>query len=386
MQPLRLGMVGGGPTSGIGPMHRHGARLDGAFEIVAGAFSRLPERNRETGVALGLDPARLHDDFHAMARAEAAREDGIDAVTIVTPNDSHAAACHAFIEAGIHVICDKPLATSLDEALAIWRAGERRGLVVALVHNYAAYSMTRQARARVRDGEIGRIRVVQMEYASGGRSRLVEAEGDFRTAWRMDPAIAGPSSVLGDLGIHAHHLARFVTGLEVEAVSADITTFVEGRTGDDNAHVNLRFTEGARGQLWASVVAAGFGNGLRLRVIGDEGSLDWDQEAPDVLWLRRIDGQARQLRRGEAGLSAVDRSRLGHPQGIVEAFANFYADAAKLIRAAKAGVRPGTGEIDIAMARDGVLGLKFIEACVASNAADGAWTDARVDFDEAGGE
>ena len=376
MRPLCLGMVGGGPTSGIGPMHRMSAALDGEFQLVAGAFSRDPGRNRETAASLRLDPARVYDDFREMARAEAAWTDGIDAVAVVTPNDGHAAIALAFIEAGIHVICEKPLATSTADALAVWRAGERRGVVVALVHNYACYTMTREARARVTGGEIGRVRVVQVEYASGGRSRLVEAEGDHRSAWRMDPAIAGPSSVLGDIGIHAHHLARFVTGLEIKAVSADITTFVPRRKGDDNAHVNLRFAEGARGQLWASVVAAGFGNGLRLRVVGEAGSLAWNQEAPDELWLARLDEPARLLRRGEAGMTATDRSKLGHPQGIVEAFANFYAGAARLIRG-EAGA-----ETEIATARDGVLGIAFVEACAASSAAGGDWTDATVEFEE----
>lgn len=384
MAALRLGMVGGGPGSGIGPAHRHGATLDGAFVMAAGAFSRDAKKNRQMGPELGLDPERIYPDFETMAAAEAARPDGIDAVTIVTPNDSHAAACLAFISHGIHVICDKPLATSFGDAAAVYEAARQAGVLVGLTHAYASYSMAHEARERIAAGELGTLRLVQMEYVSGSRTTLVEAQGDTRTQWRMNPAVAGPSSVLGDIGTHAHQLARFMTGLELEEVSADIQTFVEGRKGDDNAEVNLRFGAGVRGHLWASVIAAGFGNGLRIRVFGDRASLEWRQEAPDELWIRSVSESPRLLRRGEAWLGEeakrTSRMKIGHPQGVLEAFGNFYADAAAAIHAIRAGqgmTEPGT----IATARDGVLGMKFVEACVESSRHNGAWTSAVVDWD-----
>ena len=389
MTPIRLGMVGGGPGSGIGPAHRHGAALDGRFELVAGAFSRDPDKSRQTGAELGLDADRVYPDFRTMAAAEGARPDGVEAVSIVTPNDSHAPACLAFIGQGVHVICDKPLATSYADAVSVYQAGKAAGLLVALTHVYASYSMAHEARGRIAAGELGKLRLVQVEYVSGGRTALVEAQGDERTRWRMNPDIAGPSSVLGDIGTHAHHLARFMTGLEVEQVSADIQTFVEGRTGDDNAEVNLRFSGNVRGHLWASVIAAGMGNGLRIRIFGDGGSLEWAQEAPDQLWLRPLSDSPKLLRRGEAWLGEdaqrTSRMKIGHPQGVLEAFANFYSDAAAAIRQAQQSGRAMAAP-PIATARDGVLGMKFVEACVASSRQDGRWTDATVDLEETGGD
>jgi predicted dehydrogenase len=298
-------------------------------------------------------------------------------------------ACLAFIEQGIHIICDKPLATSLEDAVAAYSAARSRNVVFGLSHIYACYAMAREARARIAAGELGDLRTIQLEYASGSRTRLVEAEGDTKAQWRMNPRIAGPSSVLGDIGTHAHHLARFITGLELEAVSADIQTMVPGRTGHDNANVNLRFEGGVRGQLWASFVAAGLGNGLCIRVFGDRGSLEWVQERPDELWLRPVAEPQRLLRRGEAWLSEAardaSRMKIGHPQGILEAFANFYGAVAGAIHDRESG-QAGSGQtsddphLSFATARDGVLGMKFVEAAVASNANDGVWADATVDF------
>ncbi len=389
MAPIRLGMVGGGPGSGIGPAHRYGAALDSRFELLAGAFSRNAEKSGQTGAELRLDPERIYPDFQTMAAVEGARPDGIEAVAIVTPNDSHAPACLAFIEQGVHVICDKPLATSYRDAVSIYQAGRAAGLLVGLTHVYASYSMAHEARGRIADGELGRLRLVQAEYVSGSRTALVEARGDEKTGWRMDPAIAGPSSVLGDIGTHAHHLARFMTGLEVEQVSADIQTFVEGRKGDDNAEVNLRFSDNVRGHLWASVIAAGMGNGLRIRIFGDRGSLEWAQEAPDQLWLRPLGDSPRLLRRGEAWLGdeagRTSRMKIGHPQGVLEAFANFYCDAAAAIREAQQNGRAPVSP-PIATAWDGVLGMKFVEACVASSRQNGQWTDATVDLEAPDGD
>ena len=382
MKPLRLGMVGGGPGAGIAHVHRRAARLDGRFELVAGAFSRRADANRAMGDELGLPAERVYGDFDTMAAAEARRADGIECVAIVTPNNTHAAASLAFLRAGIDVICDKPMAMSLAEAQEVEKAAREHGVLFALTHNYSAYPMVIEARHQVASGALGAIRVVAVEYAHGTRNRLIEAEGDAKMAWRVDPAIAGPSTVLGDIGTHAHHLMRRVTGLEVEALSAELSTIVPGRRADDNAFVNLRFAGGARGQLWASMVAAGNGHGLRLRVFGEKASLHWDQETPDELLVQADGAPYRKLRRGEAYLCDAaryaSRTKAGNPEGYFGAFANVYADAAEVIAARRAGRAPDLGATSFATARDGVIAMKFIEAAVASSANNAAWTDATV--------
>jgi predicted dehydrogenase len=382
MRPLRLGMVGGGPGAGIAHVHRRAARLDGAFTLVAGAFSRRADANRAMGEELGLAPDRVYADFDAMAAAEARRPDGVECVAIVTPNVTHAAASLAFIRAGVDVICDKPMAMSLAEALAIERAAAERGVLFALTQNYSAYPMVIEARHQVDSGALGAIRVVCVEYAHGTRNRLIEAEGDAKMAWRVDPEVAGPSTVLGDIGTHAHHLMRRMTGLEVESLAAELSTMVPGRRADDNAFVSLRFAGGARGQLWASMVAAGNGHGLRIRVFGEKASLHWDQEFPGELQLRTDGVPYRTLRRGEAYLCAAarraSRTKAGNPEGYFGAFANVYADAAEVIAARRAGHVPDPDATAFGTARDGVVAMKFIEAAVASSRNGGAWTDATV--------
>lgn len=382
MRPLRLGMVGGGPGAGIAPTHRRAARLDGRFEFVAGAFSRNSEANRAMGVELDIEPDRIYSDFETMAAAEARREDGIECVAIVTRNDTHAPASLAFIRRGIDVICDKPMAMSLAEALAVEKAAAEHGVLFALTHNYSAYPMVAEARHQVNSGALGAIRVVTVEYAHGTRNRLIEAEGDAKMAWRVDAAIAGPSTVLGDIGSHAHHLMRRITGLEVEALSAELSTMVPGRVADDNAWVNLRFHGGARGQLWASMVAAGNGHGLRIRVFGERASLHWDQENPGELFLRADNAPYRTLRRGEAYLCGAarhaSRTKAGNPEGYFGAFANVYSDAAEVIRARRDGRAANPLATSFATARDGVLGMAFIESAVESHRRGGAWTDATL--------
>jgi predicted dehydrogenase len=383
MRPLRLGMVGGGPGAGIAPTHRRAARLDGSFEFVAGAFSRNSEANRAMGVELDIASDRIYSDFETMAAAEARREDGIECVAIVTRNDTHAPASLAFIRRGIDVICDKPMAMSLAEALAVEKAASEKGVLFALTHNYSAYPMVIEARHRVQSGELGTLRVVTVEYAHGTRNRLIEAEGDAKMAWRVDAAIAGPSTVLGDIGSHAHHLMRRITGLEVEELSAELSTMVPGRVGDDNAWVNLRFHGGARGQLWASMVAAGNGHGLRIRVFGEKASLHWDQDNPGELFLRADNAPYRTLRRGEAYLCEAarhaSRTKAGNPEGYFGAFANVYSDAAEVIRARRDGRAANPSATSFATARDGVIGMAFIESAVESHRRGGAWTDATLD-------
>ena len=377
-KPVRLGMVGGGPGAMIGPTHRIAAWMYGDYRLVAGAFSRTPERNRAMGEALGLATGRVYDDYREMARAESAREDGIEAVAVVTPNDSHVPISTCFLRHGIHVVCDKPLANTLSDAEELRGAVDGSGCVFALTHNYAGYPMVREARARVLAGEIGAVRIVNTEYASGARSRLVEAEGDEKTAWRTDPAIGGPSAVLCDLGVHAHHLLRFVTGCEVEAVSASLATVVPGRTSHDDAQVSLRLSGGARGALWASYVAAGCRNGLRLLVCGESGTLEWWQEQPETLTIHALGGSSRRLHRGDAGLSADARSatrrKPGQPEGFQEAFANVYSDIAGWIRAP--ADRRDRAPWPAAGVHDGIAGVRFIEACVASDRAGAVWVDA----------
>ena len=376
-EPIRLGMVGGGPGAMIGPTHRIAARMDGRYRLVAGAFSRTAERNRAMGEELALSPDRVYADYRDMAEKERARKDGVEAVAVVTPNDSHVPISTCFLRHGIHVLCDKPLANSLADAETLREVVDESGCVFALTHNYAGYPMVREARARIAAGELGAVRIVQAEYASGARSRLVEAEGDAKTAWRTNPSIGGPSAVLCDLGVHAHHLLRFITGCEVDAVSASLATVVAGRTSHDDAQVSLRLGGGARGALWASYVAAGNRNGLRLLVCGETGSLEWWQERPEILSLHTLGGSSRRLHRGDAGLSAdaraATRVKAGQPEGFLEAFANIYSDVAGWIRT-PAGQRdhapwPAAG------VHDGIAGMRFIEACVASDRAGAAWTE-----------
>jgi predicted dehydrogenase len=375
-------MVGGGPGAGIAPAHRRAARLDGRFELVAGAFSRRADANRAMGEELAIAPDRVYADFETMAAAEARRADGIECAAIVTQNDTHAPASLAFIRRGVDVICDKPMAMSLAEALAVEKAAIEHGVVFALTHNYSAYPMVAEARHQVASGELGTIRVVSVEYAHGTRNRLIEAEGDAKMAWRVDAAVAGPSTVLGDIGTHAHHLMRRITGLEIESLSAELATLVPGRTADDNALVSLRFRGGARGQLWASMVAAGNGHGLSIRVFGEKASLHWAQERPDELELRADFAPYRTLRRGEPYLCEAarygSRTKAGNPEGYFGAFANIYADAAEAIAARRAGRAANPNAASFATARDGVLGMSFIEAAVASHKKEGAWTKLAV--------
>jgi predicted dehydrogenase len=379
MRKLRWGMVGGGPGAGIGPAHRRGAALDGYFELVAGVFSRDAARNRAMGEELGLAPERVYRDFATMADAESRRADGIECASVVTLNNTHAAASLALIRRNIHVICDKPMATSLRDALEVEKAAERSGVFFALSHNYSAYPMVAEARDLVSSGELGAIRLVAVEYALGHRSRLVEAEGDAKMAWRVDPALAGPSTVLADIGTHAHHLLRTITGLEVQSLSAELSTIVPGRKVDDNAYLNLRLSGGARGHMWASMVANGNGHGLRIRIFGEKASLHWDQERPDDLFLRAEGAPYRTLRRGESYLGEAakraSRARPGNPAGYVEAFANVYTDAAAAIRALQDGQPADPLARSFATARDGVLGMAFIEAAVDSDRRNSAWVD-----------
>ncbi|NIF50768.1 Gfo/Idh/MocA family oxidoreductase [Burkholderia sp. Ax-1724] len=374
---LRLGMVGGGQGAFIGAVHRIAARLDDRFELVAGALSSDPERARTSALEAGI--ARSYADWREMARAEAARDDGIDAVAIVTPNHLHAPVATAFLEAGIHVICDKPLAVSLAEGEALAQLARARQRLFALTHTYSGYPLVRHARELVERGELGEIRVVQVEYAQDWLAEPIEATGANRQAgWRTDPALAGPAGCLGDIGTHAYHLAVFVTGMLPRELSAELHTFVPGRRVDDHVQALLRYANGARGMLWASQVASGAENALRLRVYGTKAGLAFDQEQPNELWFTPLGGTAERLTRGRVNSAvAAHATRVpqGHPEGYLEAFAQLYKDAALQIDALNEGREPPPESRLLTTVDDGVAGLRFIEAVLASSAADGQWQE-----------
>jgi predicted dehydrogenase len=369
-------MVGGGEGAFIGGVHRMAARLDDHWDLVAGCFQSDPARSIAFGRKLGLAQDRCHGDFRGMADAESRRADRIDAVAIVTPNASHHAIARAFLDAGIAVICDKPMTTSLKDALDLREAVVRSGLPFVLTHNYSGYAMARQARAMIEAGELGRVRVAQVRYAQEWLSR--DLAGNKQAEWRGDPARAGPGGALGDIATHAFQLTEFVTGLSTEAVAADLSTFVEGRRVDDNVNVLLRFGGGATGMLWASQVAVGEVNGLRLQVHGERGGLAWEQERPDELVFTPLGEPSRILRRGGPGLwPAADRATRvpgGHPEGYLEAFAQIYADAAELVRAHVEGRAPHPLALLAPGVDDGVRGVAFIEAAVMSSSDGGAFT------------
>jgi len=373
---IRLGMVGGGQGAFIGAVHRIAARLDDHYVLVAGALSSDPTRAKQSARELGLAPDRAYGDFQAMAAAEAARDDGIEVVAIVTPNHLHASVAGAFLRAGMHVICDKPLATTLAEARDLVRLTQQTGKLFAVTYNYSGYPLIRQARAMIAAGELGDIRVVQAEYVQDWLTERLEATGQKQAAWRTDPAQAGAGGALGDIGTHAYHLACFVTGLTLDAVCADLTSFVAGRRLDDNAQILLRFQGGARGALWASQVAPGNENGQRLRVYGTKGGLEWHQENPNEVWYAPFGQPPRRLTRGGPGAgpaaARVTRIPAGHPEGYLEGFATIYTEMAHAIRAARQGKVTG-GEVLFPTVADGLRGMEFIDAAVRSSAQGAVW-------------
>jgi predicted dehydrogenase len=377
---LRLGMVGGGQGAFIGAVHRIAARLDDDWELVAGALSSDPERARASGAELRIDPSRCYSDYREMARAETARRadgSGIDAVAIVTPNHLHFPIACAFIEAGIHVVCDKPLTTNLADAQHLQALVQRHGVRLALTHNYSGYPLIRAARALVAAGELGDVRIVQVEYAQDWLAQPLEDSGQKQAAWRTDPALAGPAGCLGDIGTHAAQLAEFVTGQSPQQLSAELTTFVPGRRVDDHVQVQLRYANGARGMLWASQVATGEENHLRLRVYGTKAALHWDQESPNELTWHPAGQPAQRLTRGMASLptvaAAATRTPGGHPEGYLEAFAQLYRDFASDLRSLD---RPAS----VPGVDDGVRSLAFVETVLASASRDGAWTPIPADL------
>jgi predicted dehydrogenase len=374
---LRLGMVGGGRGAFIGAVHRMAARLDDRYELVAGVFSSDPQRSRESGADLLLDARRCYTSVDEMVRAESARADRIDVAAIVTPNHLHHAGAKKFLEAGYHVICDKPLTTTVVDAQDLVAAAEHAQRILAVTYNYSGYPLVRQAKEMVAAGELGELRVVQVEYAQDWLTTLLEAEGQKQASWRADPRQAGASAAVGDIGTHAFHLAEFVTGLRVTQLAAELSTHVAGRKLDDNAQMLLRFANGARGALWASQLAVGNENGLRLRIYGAKGGLEWSQEEPNHMKHTPYGQQPRVLARGGPGATplAASAARIpaGHPEGYLECFAQLYRDIAELIAAYDAKVSPPAGALLVPTGQDGLRGVRFVHAAVESSRNDAAW-------------
>jgi predicted dehydrogenase len=374
---LRLGMVGGGDGAFIGAVHRIAARLDDCYELVAGALSSDPGRALHSGAALRLDPARSYADYRAMARSEAARPDGIDVVAIVTPNHLHAPVATAFLEAGIHVICDKPLGIALAEGEALAALARARKRVFALTHTYSGYPMVRHARELVASGAIGAVRQVHVEYAQDWMAEAVNQAAAFQaTNWHNDPRRAGPTGCTGDIGTHAYHLAGFVSGIQPSELLAELHAFTPDRILDDHLQVLLRYPNGARGTLWASQMATGCENALKLRVFGSKASLAFDQENPNELWFTPQGGCAERLTRGRVRGAAAERATRipsGHPEGYLAAFAQLYRDAAAQIHAVDAGQPIPEESALLPTVDDGVVGMKFIDAVLASHAAGSRW-------------
>ncbi|MDA9496882.1 Gfo/Idh/MocA family protein [Bradyrhizobium sp. CCBAU 11357] len=373
---IRLGMVGGGQGAFIGAVHRIAARIDDQFELVAGALASDPVRAKASAKELGIADDRAYGSFEEMARAEAARADGIEAVSIVTPNHMHSPVAKAFLDAGIHVICDKPLTTTVAEAEELVALVRKTGRIFVVTHNYTGYPMVRQARAMIANGELGEIRLVKAEYLQDWLTEPLETTGQKQAAWRTDPARSGAGGCIGDIGTHAYNLACFVTGLALDELLAQLSTFVEGRRLDDDVQILLKWKGGAKGMLWASQVAAGNENGLTLRVYGSKGGLEWAQENPNHLWFTPYGRPKQLLTRGGAGTLAdaarVSRIPSGHPEGYLEGFATIYAEAARAIRAAQAGQKPDP-EVIFPTVEDGLAGVQFIDAAVKSATSKGAW-------------
>jgi predicted dehydrogenase len=378
-QKIKMGMVGGGRDAFIGAVHRMAARLDGRIELVAGAFSSDPAKSRASGEDLGLDPSRVYPDYETMAAAESKLPEGerIDFVSIVTPNNVHFPPAKTFLEADFHVVCDKPMTYDLAEAKALRDLVKSTGKVFALTHNYTGYPMVKEARELVRNGDLGKILKVVAEYPQGWLIQPIDAEGQKQAAWRTDPSRTGASSCIGDIGTHAENLGRYITGLEIDELCADFTTFVPGRRLEDDGNLLIHYQGGARGVLYASQVSVGEENNLAIRVYGTKASLEWHQEHPNELTVKYPDAPRKIYRRGNGYVSDIakrfTRLPFGHPEAFIEAFANVYLEAARAIEAVKEA-KPIPADVDYPTVEDGVLGMAFIETAVASAKNGSAWT------------
>ena len=374
---IRIGMVGGGKNAFIGGVHRIALRLDGYYELVAGSFSSNFDNSKETGKDLGLAEDRIYETYHEMAEKESARSDGIDVVAIVTPNHLHIPIAKIFAEKGIHIICDKPLALSSEEAINLKNIVESKKLIFALTHNYTGYPMVRHARSLIQKGDLGSIRVIQVEYPQDWLTTKAEDSGLKQAEWRTDPKRSGDGGCIGDIGTHAFNLIRFITGLEVDELSADIHTFVKGRLLDDNAQIMLRFKGGAKGAIWSSQVAVGNENNLKIRIFGENGGLEWRQEDPNYLYYTKFGHPTQRVTRGSASASEeannVTRVPPGHPEGYLEGFANIYSDVCKSLFAQINNQNYDQSNDCYPTIYDGVEGMRFIETVLESSKNNSKW-------------
>ena len=374
---IRIGMVGGGKDAFIGGVHRIALRLDGYYELVAGSFSSNFDNSKETGKDLGLAEDRIYKTYQEMAEKESSRSDAIDVVAIVTPNHLHVPIAKIFAEKGIHIICDKPLALSSKEAISLKNIVESKKLIFALTHNYTGYPMVRHARSLIQKGDLGSIRVIQAEYPQDWLTTKAEDSGLKQAEWRTDPKRSGGGGCIGDIGTHAFNLIRFITGLEIEELSADIHTFVKGRLLDDNAQIMLRFKGGAKGALWSSQVAVGNENNLKIRIYGENGGIEWRQEDPNYLYYTEFGHSTQRVTRGSGNVSkeAKDVTRIppGHPEGYLEGFANIYNDVYKKLYAQINNQNYDDSNDCFPTINDGVEGMRFIETALESSKNNGKW-------------
>lgn len=380
MAMLKWGLIGGGEGSQIGPAHRLGARVDGLFDFVAGALDHRPEQGRAYGRKLGLAPDRAYGDWREMLEGERHRTDRVDLVTVATPNATHFEITRAFLEAGFHVLCEKPMTMTVEEGEEIVRVSRKTGRICAVNYGYTGYPLVRHMRAMVARGDLGGIRLVVAEFAHGHHADAADADNP-RVRWRYDPAQAGISAQFADCGIHALHMASFVIGQEVERLAADTVSCIPSRVLEDDAQVNLRFGGGAVGRLWTSSVAIGRQHGLTLQVFGERGGLRWAQEQPNQLYWMPLGGRLQVIERGEAGLSPeadrASRVTVGHAEGMPLAFANIYRDLAEAIAAANEGRRPDPAADLYPRAEDGLRSMAAVHAVAESGRAGGTWVDAR---------
>ena len=376
-QKIKLGMVGGGQGAFIGAVHRIASRIDDRYELVAGAFSSNAERALTSGKELGISEDRNYQNFQEMAEKESQREDKIDAVAIVTPNHMHHPIAMEFMNKGIHIICDKPLAMNLKQCEELVQASQDSNILFALTHNYTGYPMVRHARSVIKKGDLGKIRVVQAEYPQDWLTTKAEETGLKQAEWRTDPKRSGGGGCIGDIGTHAFNLVRFITGLELDELSADIHTFIKGRKLDDNAQIMLRFKGGAKGAIWSSQVAVGNENNLKIRVYGENGGLEWRQEDPNYLYFTKFGHPTQKITRGSSNTSkeAEDVTRIppGHPEGYLEGFANIYSDVSKTLFAEINKKKYDTSNDCYPTVYDGVEGMKFIETILESSKNNSKW-------------
>ncbi len=382
MRKLKMAMVGGGEGAFIGKIHREAVRMDGGVEVVAGMFNRDAAQNAAVGERLGITPDRVYPTWQALIAGEAVRSDRVDFISICTPNHLHYPIAKEALEAGFHVMCEKPMTLTVEEAREIAEIVKSTKRVFGLMHTYTGYPMVKLARDLVKRGDLGRICKVTVEYCQGSFRKMdFSVPLDKRNKWKMDPKCSGKSCCMGDIGIHAANLVEFVTGLEIRQVLADLSSFVAPRGLDDDGNVLLRLTGGAKGVLTASKIATGEENGLRLRVYGDRKGLVWMQEDPNVLKVRAQREPEQTWKRANPYVAEVSEASMrasrppaGHPEGYIEGFANHYMNFCEAIRAVEAGKRPSAAALDFPNERDGVRGLRFIDAVVASSKAGGVWT------------